>query len=129
MCIRDRSYTFFFLPIALFTSKYTQTGTRGLQMGKIYSAVIFATAFAPYITGEVLSRYSISGFVLLLATLITFSLFFTAKLGNIHFYYNGGLRNFRFNRSLIRGSWTVSYTHLDVYRDRSRDKTSGVRSN
>lgn len=99
------SYTFFFLPIALFTSKYTQTGTRGLQMGKIYSAVIFATAFAPYITGEVLSRYSISGFVLLLATLITFSLFFTAKLGNIHFYYNGGLRNFRFNRSLIRGSW------------------------
>ncbi|HRN86586.1 MAG TPA: hypothetical protein PK863_04620 [Candidatus Dojkabacteria bacterium] len=99
------SYTFFFLPIALFTSKYTKTETRGVQMGRIYSTVLFATAFAPLISGEVLSKYSINGFVVLLAGLILISIFFTLRLGNIHFDYNGGLKQFRFNRSLIRGSW------------------------
>ncbi|MCA9379679.1 MFS transporter [Candidatus Dojkabacteria bacterium] len=99
------AYIFFFIPTALFTSKYTETKTRGIQMGRISSTILFATAFAPLITGEVLDRYSITGFVLLLALIIIISLFFVPKLKNIHFDYLGGLKKFRFNKSLLRGSW------------------------
>jgi hypothetical protein len=103
--LNSLSYTFFFLPIALFTSKYTKSETRGLQMGKIYSAVIFASAFAPFISGEILHEYSIQGFVIMLIALIIISFIFISKLNNIYFDYNGGLRQFRFNSSLLRGSW------------------------
>lgn len=100
------SFCFYFLPISLFTSKYTNTETRGIQMGKIYSGVIFASALTPLISGHILALYSIKGFVLFLTfiTSITTLIFF--KLENIHFEYNSGLRNiFKFDRSLLMASW------------------------
>ena len=100
------SFCFYFLPISLFTSKYTNSETRGIQMGKISSGIIFASALTPLISGHVLALYSIRGFVILLTAItITTALVFL-KLDNLHFIYNKGLRNiFKFDRSLLKASW------------------------
>lgn len=100
------SFCFYFLPISLFTSKYTNSETRGIQMGKIYSGIIFASALTPLISGHILALYSIKGFVLLLTLITITSTLFFFKLDNLHFKYNGGLRNiFKFDRSLLKASW------------------------
>lgn len=102
------AYVFYFVPIFLYTSKYTSSETRGIQFGKIYSLVIFVTAFAPYLSGAMISNYSIQGFVVLLILLISVSILFVNKLQNIKFVYSGEIHKLRLNKSLVRGSWIES---------------------
>lgn len=100
------SFCFYYLPISLFTSRYTDSETRGIQMGKIYSGIIFASAFTPLIFGHVLALYSIKGFVLLLSSITIITAFFFLQLENMRFSYSGGLKNlFRFDRSLLKACW------------------------
>lgn len=100
------SLTFYFLPAALYTSKYTDSTTRGLQISKINSGIIFAAALTPYVSGLIISSYSISGFAMLLAFFVLVGSLPLLMLKDLNFQYNGALSDiFRFNKSLLKASW------------------------
>lgn len=114
------AFCFYFLPVTFFTSRYTNSGTRGIEVSFIYSGIIFASALTPLISASLVNRYSIQGFALFLAVLILFGIVPFSKLDNFHFEFKSKFRPFlKFNRSLLKASWIetchFSTRYLNVF--------------
>lgn len=114
------AFCFYFLPVTFFTSRYTSSSTRGIEVSFIYSGVIFASALTPLISASLISRYSIQGFALFLAILILIGIIPFSKLDNFHFKFKSKFRSFlKFNKSLLKASWIetchFSTRHLNVF--------------
>lgn len=102
-------FSFYYLPLTIYTSKFTDSKARGTEMSLMYTGMILASAAAPYISGRVISIYSIEGFAVLLGTFIILGAFPLFKLKNYKFEYTGRITNLiKINRSLIRASWIES---------------------
>lgn len=75
----------------------------------MYSGMIFATATAPFISGQIINSYSIEGFAVLLAVLIFIGSLPLFRLKNYKFKYTGRISNLaKINKSLLRASWIES---------------------
>lgn len=114
------SLCFYTLPLIFFTSRYTTSKSRGTEVSFIYSGVLFATALTPFLTGSLISRYSLQGFAVFLALLITLSLAPFSQLDNFHFQFKNKFKSFlKFNKSLVKASWIetchFSTRHLNVF--------------
>jgi len=114
------AFSFYFLPVTIFTSRYTASTTRGNQMSFIYSGIIFASAIMPLLSGSLIANYSIRGFSFLLSVLIIIGMIPFLKLHNFHFVYNRKHSyRMRFNRSLLKAAWIetchFSTRHLNVF--------------
>ena len=100
------SFTFYFLPISIFTSHYTESSTRGTQISTITTGLIFASGVTPIISGFIISKFAFEGFAVLLAVIIALGTIPFFKLNNFKFIYSGNILNiFRYNKSLLKASW------------------------
>ncbi len=100
------SLSFYSIPHIFFTSKYTSSKSRGSEVSLIFSGVIFATAITPFISGNLISKFSTDGFAIFLSILAVVSVIPFLKLDNFRFSFKHKIGKFlKFNTSLVKASW------------------------